>query len=224
VRAIIFAALVAATPALAQEPTSTIGLGLTRGTFDTPGDLDRYRVSLKQGHDYAFSAFTSEPGDGRFTLRGPTGTVLGSDVAGDGEAWGMEFRAGRDGYFVIEAKEDGDPGETPIGYSLRMVTDCRDDLKTKCTVAPGTARSHTLAWGEDRDWLRLVNLSSGRSYTATISGDTLNRPTLALYNGTGGLVTKDGISMTFKAGTATKFLAVISQTSFGGSSYKLELR
>jgi hypothetical protein len=53
-RAVTIAALLAGTPALAQEPPTTVGLGSRAAAFETAGDVDTYRIRLVQGTDYAF--------------------------------------------------------------------------------------------------------------------------------------------------------------------------
>lgn len=163
---------IAAQPTLGQEPPTTIqaatvtGTGITHGTFDGAGDVDTYRVQLVQGQDYALGARVLH-GDGRFTLKGPTGTVLCSDTSGDSEGWGCEFRAGRDGYFTIEAREDG--GAAGSSYSIRINKDCRRDTKSRCRLKPGASLSGPLTYGDDADMIKLTGLTPGRSYTVTLS-------------------------------------------------------
>ena len=45
-RKVTIAALLAATPTLAQEPPTTIGFGQHSGTFEQAGDLDIYRIQV----------------------------------------------------------------------------------------------------------------------------------------------------------------------------------
>jgi hypothetical protein len=56
---LILAALLAASPALAQEPPTTLsGFGQTRGVSETAGDIESYRIKLVQGKDYAIGTNT----------------------------------------------------------------------------------------------------------------------------------------------------------------------
>lgn len=213
-RKIIFAALVAATPALAQEPPTTIqaatvaGLGTTAGDFDRTGDVDRYRFPLKKGKDYALGVSSA---DALWTLRGPTGTTLWSGVAGQGAAGGFEFRAGREGYFAVEGKayEVG-------GYEIRLHADCRDDAKTRCRIASGTTQRHTLAWGGDRDWVRLG--SSAGTVTAKAEFDPL---TLRALDSGGKLLASGVDTLTFKGAA---YLEIRAEDDLPGRRYTLEMR
>jgi hypothetical protein len=230
-RAVITAILLAASPALAQSVPSgqipvTIGLGLHSGTFETAGNVDTYRVKLQQGQDYALGVSVGSNGWGEWTVRGPTGTVLGRADAGDGDSgWGFEFRAGRTGYFTIEGRHAD--GELPLGYSFRLYSDCRDDPKTQCTIQAGQTQGHTLAFGEGVDLVKLAGLTRGRTYTAALLDGV--HAGLAVTDGAGKVVAGGGesdTSVTFKAGPATIFLRIRGWDAFGGAAgpYRLSLR
>jgi hypothetical protein len=163
-RAVTIAALLTATPALAQEPPTTIKVGVQyNGAFEAAGDIDTYRIKLVQGQDYAIGI------NGRaleWTVRGPTGAVLCNDYALDGEDAGCEFRAGRTGYFTIEGRES--EGLSDTGYTFRFYPDCLGSIKTRCQIKPGATQTHILAYGYDTDFVRLTNLKPGRTYTVEL--------------------------------------------------------
>jgi hypothetical protein len=233
---IILAALVAASPALApatarcQEPPTTLqasatagtGTGINRGTFEAAGDIDTYRVQLQQGQDYAFGVLVEE-GDGRWTVKGPTSTVLGDDVSGENEGWGFEFRAGRTGYYTIEGREIGS-ATYPVHYTFRLNKDCRDDAKTRCTIRPGAGRGNIFAHGNDVEWVKLTNVSAGRTYTATLT--TGLEAGLTVRTSAGATVASGGKSLTFKAPAGTLFIVVARPDDpfTAGGSWDLALR
>jgi hypothetical protein len=225
---IILAALLAATPALAQEPPTTLqasattGTGLNRGTFEAAGDLDRYRVALVQGQDYAFGVQVQE-GDGRWIVKGPTGTVLRDDVSGENEGWGFEFRAGRSGYYTIEGREAGS-AVYPVHYTFRLNKDCRDDAKTQCTIRPGASRGNIFAHGNDVEWVKLTNVSAGRTYTATLT--TGLKAGLTLRTSEGAAVASGDKSISFKAPAGTLFIVVARPDDpyTAGGNWNLALR
>jgi hypothetical protein len=227
-KTMLIAALLAATPALAQEPPTTLqasvtaGTGLTRGTFEAAGDLDHYRVALVQGQDYAFGVQVQE-GDGRWIVKGPTGTVLGDDVSGENEGWGFEFRAGRSGYYTIEGREIGS-AVYPVHYTFRLNKDCRDDAKTRCTIRPGASRGNVFAHGNDVEWVKLTNVSAGRAYTATLT--TGLKAGLAVRTSEGATVASGDKSLSFKAPAGTLFIVVARPDDpyTAGGSWSLALR
>jgi hypothetical protein len=221
-RAVTIAALLAATPALAQEPPITVGFGVTTGVFEEAGDIDTYRINLTEGRDYVLGANAGNTAE--VTLKGPTGTLLCTLNPWEGEGDGCEFRAGRTGYFTIQAREDNN--EAGGGYSFRLHPDCRDDTRTRCKIRPGATQNHLIAWGGDVDLVRLTDLRRGRTYTATLvlaDPDACSGFNLSIVTGTGATVGKDG---TFKAGTDTLYAKVQGNDDFfcDDISYKLSLR
>lgn len=217
-RMTMLAALLAATPALAQEPPTTLqasataGTGTTTGGFDKAGDVDRYRIALKEGKDYAIGV---RSGASEWTVRGPTGTALCSALTLDGEDDGCEFRAGRDGFFTIEgrAQEAG-------GYTFRLHPDCRKDVKTRCQIRPGATQQHLLTYGTETDLVRLAGLTAGRSYAVELI-DPPHGATLTILKGTATVATGGS----FKAGTGTYYARIENDNVYDGSGpYRLSLR
>jgi hypothetical protein len=218
-RAVTIAALLAAAPAFAQEPPTTIKVGVQyNGAFEAAGDIDTFRIKLVQGQDYAVG-ITAGVSDSWWTLRGPTGTVLDADVSGLGESGGFEFRAGRTGYFTVEGREDA--GASDSVYTLRFYPDCLGSVKTRCQIKPGATQSHTLAHGaKETDFVRLTNLKPGRTYTMKLITPPSGAE-LSIIKGAA-TVAQGGI---FKAGTGTYYAMVTNDNVYNGSGpYKLSLR
>jgi hypothetical protein len=218
IRIAILALLLTTGVAVAQEPPTTIKVGVQyNGAFEAAGDIDTFRIKLVQGQDYAFG-ITAGASDSWWTLRGPTGTVLYADVAGLGENGGGELRAGRTGYFTLERREDA--GRSDSGYFFRFYPDCLGSVKTRCQIKPGATQSHTLAHGTETDFVRLINLKPGRTYTVKLitppSGAELSIIKGAATVAQGG---------NFKAGTGTYYAKVTNDNVYDGSGpYKLSLR
>jgi hypothetical protein len=234
-RAVMIAALLTAIPAPAwpQEPPTTIGFGQHSGTFEQAGDLDIYRIQLTQGQDYALGADAPNNASGYWTVKGPTGAILGVASAGYDESDGFEFRAGRSGIFTIEAEEESSRDGYPVPYTFRLDKDCRGNAKTKCTIKPGATKDAALSSYLEQDWLKLINLTRGKFYTATLNFDGSGREdaTLEIRNGSGATVAiatqvSDMVqTLRFKATANTVFLVVVGEDTGGtGNPYKISLR
>jgi hypothetical protein len=229
---IIAAILAFSTPAVAQEPPTTLRLSAesdassvpsTRvGSFEVAGDTDTYRIYLEQGKDYAVGAISESA---KWTLTGPTGTVLYNDGANLDHDWGHGFRAGRTGYFTITGiKNDFETETYPSPYKLRVFHDCHATIKTRCILKAGQTINRGFGFGFDKDTFQLRNLAAGRRYT--LSGEWHSRSvSLEILDGTGKVVALQpgGDPITFRASTSTRFVRVAVGDGFGWGGYQLTL-
>jgi hypothetical protein len=215
-RAVTIAALLAATPALAQEPPTPITVGkVVSGTWEKTGDVDSYSVGLRHGKDYAIGAYVSSSGAaGQVTLRDPKGNRVGRVIQiGDEGFVGFELRAAFTGAYVITAT--GDPGT----YQIAFDHDCRAAKSTTCRIRPGETKGFRFTSRNDVNWVALQNLAAGRSYALTFESLEGGLADLAVVNPAGDV---KGTG-TFKAGTGALFARVTPRDDFGGP-YKLSLR
>lgn len=231
-RTIGLVALLASTPALAQEPPTPIspsaiepaGIGITSGTFGDPRDVDTWSARLTKGRDYAFGV-RGTPYYSDWRIKGPTGTVIWSGGTGENGGTGAEFRAGRDGTFLIEGRAASPESVWyPARYEFRLHPDCRDDAKTRCQIRPGATQRHALAHGEEEDWIKLAGVVSGKSYTATVADCAIN-PALEVVTGSGSRLGRSEVgTLTFKAPGVTAYLKVDGEVDHNGCGYSLSLR
>lgn len=217
----IMAALLAASPALAQEaPAQLAGNARSfNGTWSTAGDVDAYTLRLEKGRDYALGckAF-DETGFGRGRVRAPGGAAVGKEFAiGDEQTLGIEWRAQAGGDYRITLTE-ANGLHLPVDYGCAIDPDCRPLATTTCALAPGGTKSWPLTSWNDVDWVRLANLTAGRSYQLAAKGGGL---TLQVVTGDG-KVQASGNPIGFK-GAAGLFARVRSSVDDPGP-FELSLR
>lgn len=221
-KALALAAMLAATPALAQAATK-LSLGKAiRGDLPTVGSVDQFAVYLKAGKDYAFEVLTIDDALAKWTLRAPSGAILHSEETGESDSYGFELKAPVTGTYRLEGRSVRNDGELNT-YLVRVARDCSDHLPTDCYLNLGATQSRRADYGYDIDYVRLAGLAAGKTYTVSItagSGDV--DPTIRLVNGQD-TVLDEGQSITFKAATTTLYVRFRQDDDSGGGPYKLTL-
>lgn len=214
----IFAALVVATPVLAQEPATPLATnaGRTTGQWQRAGDLDTYNISLPAG-DWSIGGRVIEEGIGEMAVRAPDGSLVGRKVTiADPQTAGLEFRS-KGGTYRINLREGGSNPPYPIHYNFIIKPDCRATSSTTCRIAPGQTKQSYRTAANDIDWHRLTGLTAGRTYTVTVGS---GGGQLAIVNAQGTAVpSPDG---KFKATTGTLF-AKLTPLSSEDAPYSLTL-
>lgn len=221
----IIAAMLASVPAWAQSPPTPVAdpRQLTGGSLEE-GEVDRFSFQLKEMKDYALEVLTGDDCS-TWTVRAPGGAVVRSELLGcDDESWGFEFRTGKAGTYTLEGRNDswGEDG----GYQWRIVTDCRADAKTQCSIRPGRTQGHGLAYGLELDWIKLAGLRTGRRYTLEIVEGRF-AGLLGVFNGRGQIKVAPSSEgkVTFRAPSAIWYAVVESlDDSQSGHTYRLSLR
>jgi hypothetical protein len=202
-----------ATLPVSAEPTS--------GLFEFRLDSDWYKVPLEAGKDYAVSSDGSYGLD--FNIRDATGKVLAAGRDGDYTDAGFEFRAPASGVFFVEYKELPNPASGDTGrYLARVMSDCRADRATTCTLRVGRMQRRATAWYTDVDWYR-AELKGGRRYTVQVDHDN---PCIRIANAQGRVVaggTLCGAMLTFTPRTTGTYFVVVETLNDGGSAYGLTL-
>jgi hypothetical protein len=224
-RPAIVAAMLAATPAWAQSSPTPIAdpRQLTSGSFESVGEVDRFTVQLKEAKDYALEVLTGDDCS-TWTVRAPGGAVVRRlELGCEDESWGFEFRTGKAGTYTLEGRADSLESDT-AGYQWRIVTDCRADAKTKCSIRPGQTQGHGLAYGLERDWIKLAGLTTGRRYLLALQGEFA---IMAVVNGQGQVkaIMSGSGQIAFKAPSATWYVFIENvDDSESGHTYQLSLK
>jgi hypothetical protein len=222
----------AAMPAMAQEVAVPVSVGndaagapFTFGDFAAAGEVDRYRVYLMQGRDYAFGVEPMNRGSSTWIVKGPTGTQLCVFSNSDNIDGGCGIRAGRTGYFTLSGTKVASPDDNyPSTYRLRVTADCRDRSNTRCRITPGQTKRPLLVSHQDVDWLRLRNLAAGRHYTLTIS-DYLEGGEITVVDSKGNALAGPAArSLTFRATSTAQWVRVTLMDELGPRGYDLSLR
>lgn len=225
------AALLLTFPAAAQtapvvitpQADTSITIGVTRGAFGAPGEVDRFTTYLEDGQDYAVGV---DGESSRWTVTGPTGALLCDDGANTEHDFGCEWRAGRSGWFTITGtKNDFETTVYPTPYTLRLSVDCKSTAQTRCKIKVGERLARTFTWGGDADAYGLRDLVAGRTYRVTYEGPS--RDVYAdILDGTGNVLASRFVGLdplSFKATKATRFVRLRVEDGFGPAQYHLSL-
>lgn len=198
----------------------------TVGVFDFASDNDWYRVVLRPDTDYSVSV--RQMPDRHFVnmiavrLRDATGRVLASDVfdAGDKDTddEGFTYHTRRGGLYFLEY--EAQLADVGAKYAARVAGDCRDGIKTGCSLLVGRTHHGLIAYQADADWFR-TTLTAGARYDIGLLRTGGTGPSVAGYvaDSRGNLVL-DGLGGGAKrfvpAASGTYYVAVVSGDSYYG--------
>jgi hypothetical protein len=183
--ALILATLTIASPALAQEAPAPTGPAASspapaEGTVLKScdwSDAGSCPFQAVKGTDYLIRVrIGRDCGDsspGKIELVNPAGQVtltlpLDDTVDCDASSYGREFRAAYTATYRLRYVPGENVTPAPGAAGADIVTDCRADAKTHCTIPLGgrkVASEHSTI--PDTDWFRLADLRRGRLYTIT---------------------------------------------------------
>ena len=163
--AIILATLTVASPALADGAIVESCDWSAAGScpFKATKGADNL-INLKLGTDC----------EATIQLVNPVGQVTKSMFAPeytdycDGSTGGAEFRAAYTGTFQLRYVPSSGASPGPGAAHAAVVTDCRADAKTRCSLPVGARPvANERTTNGDTDWLKLADLRRGRLYTIT---------------------------------------------------------
>lgn len=203
-----------------------VSVKATVGVFDFASDNDWYRVVLRPDTDYSVSV--RQMPDRHFVnmiavrLRDATGRVLASDVfdAGDKDTddEGFTYHTRRGGLYFLEY--EAQLADVGAKYAARVAGDCRDGIKTGCSLLVGRTHHGLIAYQADADWFR-TTLTAGARYDIGLLRTGGTGPSVAGYvaDSRGNLVL-DGLGGGAKrfvpAASGTYYVAVVSGDSYYG--------
>jgi hypothetical protein len=231
----ILAATLLATPALAQEPpttvkamaeTSSLPANIT-GEWEAASDVDTYKVYLTQGTDYAFGVDQGTGNIATWTVRGPSGTILCTLNVNEDHDNGCERRAGATGWFTLTGRDGAHPDANtyPGIYRARVAVDCRDSIKTKCTIMPGQTKTRMFDYGSDGDVYKLRSLVAGRTYRIEYKGFTGRGLSILDGNGRISSIPDNTSDISFRASSKTVYLRLDAANEPGGvDPYTITIR
>src|SRR4051794_20777025 len=127
-----------------------------------------------KGADYLIDVIKGTDCEATIQLVNPAGQVTKSlsveqmtDFC-DGSTGGAEFRAAFTGTFQLRYVPSNGAAPGPGAAHAAVVTDCRADAKTRCSLLVGARPvANERTTNGDTDWLRLADLRRGRPYTIT---------------------------------------------------------
>jgi hypothetical protein len=130
-----------------------------------------------KGDDYLIDVVVGTDCEATIQLVNPAGQVTKSlsveqltDFC-DGSTGGVEFRAASTGTFHLRYVPSGSATPGPGAAHAIVVTDCRADAKTHCSLSVGARPvANERTTNGDTDWLKLADLRRGRLYTVTATG------------------------------------------------------
>src|SRR4051794_1470211 len=127
-----------------------------------------------KGADYLIDLKLGTDCEATIQLVNPVGQVTKSMFAPeytdycDGSTGGAEFRAAYTGTFQLRYVPSNGASPGPGAAHAAVVTDCRADAKTRCSLPVGARPvANERTTNGDTDWLRLADLRRGRPYTIT---------------------------------------------------------
>ena len=163
--ATVLVMLTAASPALAD------GAIVKSCDYSAAGSCP---FNATKGADYLIDVIKGTDCEATIQLVNPAGQVTKSlsvehmtDYC-DGSTGGAEFRAAYTGTFQLRYVPSANATPGPGAAHAIVVTDCRADAQTHCSLSVGArpvANEHTT--NGDDDWLKLAGLRRGRLYTIT---------------------------------------------------------
>jgi hypothetical protein len=163
--AIILATLTVASPALAD------GAIVKSCDWSAAGSCP---FNATKGADYLIDLKLGTDCEATIQLVNPVGQVTKSMFAPDytdycdGSTGGAEFRAAYTGTFQLRYVPSNGASPGPGAAHAAVVTDCRADAKTRCSLLVGARPiANERTTNGDTDWLRLADLRRGRPYTIT---------------------------------------------------------
>lgn len=167
-------ALLASTAAMAAgdipggtttKATLPIQVVPSAGNWESVGDSDWYRVSLRKGETYAFTL--DERGDAatfEVAVRNAAGKVLKKAIGDLYTVAGIEFVPPTSGTYFLDARLVSFDSGANGGYLAAVGPDCLAGAKTTCQLQPGKQQRRNLAFFRDADWFK-VSMQAGKAYT-----------------------------------------------------------
>ncbi|AXI48007.1 hypothetical protein C1J03_19585 [Sulfitobacter sp. SK012] len=135
--------------------------------------------------------------------------------------------------FQLPSAPDGCAFEVsqPVFARLREGNDAADGVNTAYTMSVGDSFSGSIDFNGDDDWIA-INLVSGRNYTISLDGVTLNDTYLRLYDDAGSLVDYNDdangrldseLSFRLAYPSGTYYISAEAYSSFRTGSYELSV-
>lgn len=207
--------------------SATLSVGQTvKSAVDVAGDSDWFKVSLKAGLDYGFSASGDGSGsslpDPDITLRDANGNVLVNGINYSSTSMSIVYAALQSGTYFVEVRDSNDTGN----YSLKWLGNdtILRNTATTTTLATSARITSAIDVKGDSDWFK-VALKAGISYAFKVTGTgTTGLPDGDIYlrdangNKIAGSVNYSSATglVTFTAKTAgTYFLEVTDSSDIG---------
>src|SRR3954453_1927023 len=130
-----------------------------------------------KGADYLIDVIKGTDCEATIQLVNPAGQITKSlsveqmtDFC-DGSTGGAEFRAAFTGKFRLRYVPSDNATPGPGAAHAIVVTDCRADAKTHCSLVVGARPvANERTTNGDTDWLELAGLHRSRLYTVTAAG------------------------------------------------------
>jgi Ca2+-binding RTX toxin-like protein len=210
--------------------TLPLGPDFTPAEFEQAGDSDWFKVSLKQGVNYAFSAdieleppFPEDYVYLDFQLRNPSGKVVrtgGFADTYDGYQFGFEYRPAASGVYFLEAVGSSEPSD----YGVRAARDAAPDRRTTAEIEVGETQDASAFFAGDIDTYR-IDLVRGETYDFAAESDE-GALTLAVLDGDGDVLVESGGTIEgFKASSTGRFfLRAADISDFRSYDYTISAR
>jgi len=191
-----FAATIATTGTVTPAVLGTA----VSGTIGTAGDTDWFRTTLTAGAAYRLRLTNGTLAAGHLYLRNSAGTVLTSDIDGNGNPEILYTPTVTGTYFLDAraATATGTGTYTVAIDNLSLADDYAATTATTGAITVGTTVTGNIGVAADVDWLR-VTLTAGTLYqfdgrgSAAFNG-TLADPTMQLLNSSGTVLRTDNDS------------------------------
>lgn len=152
--------------------SATLSVGQTvKSAVDVAGDSDWFKISLKAGLDYGFTASGDGSGsslpDPDITLRDANGNVLVNGVNYSNTSLSIVYAALQSGTYFVEVRDSNDTGN----YSLKWLGNdtILRNTATTTTLATGARITSAIDVKGDSDWFK-VALKAGISYAFEVTG------------------------------------------------------
>lgn len=195
-------------------------------TFGQAGEVQWFRVDLRNGRDYAFSGVHVSEEAGplpRLTLLNAAGSQLlsfeltedSTDIVG-----GSEFRAPATATFYIKAENTGTVA--PLSYFIAVERDCREGSTTSCVLPVARSRGGSFNFTGDSDWHRIA-AQAGKRYTVRMSVDISGALTVRNRGGNVIGTCSATCQIKFKAAYTGPYFVIAGQEDENSGSYRLRL-
>ena len=180
--------------------TGTVAIGgSVTGEVQAPYDKDWFAVTLAAGESIQVALNGDTLSNPVLTLYDGAGAFITSDYSsGPGLDSLLAFTAATAGTYYLQAAGSGGLTGT---YELQVSTYADDFVDNATTTGAvsvdGPAASGAIEVTDDKDWFA-VTLNAGDNIRITLTGDTLPRPVLTLYDDSGTSLASDYV---YSAGT-----------------------
>ena len=176
----------------------------------TAPDFDWFSVDLQAGVKYQIDVKGDVLGDNGGTLNDPVvrllnssgGEIVRDDNSGTGNNAQLSYTPTDTGTYYVEVRGErvhsgNDPRGEGRSYTVSVKSlGCPSDTSTPCTLSVGGNRTDEVGV-QEADWFRVM-LQANTTYRfdvrgneSTDSGGTLNYPQVAVFDSSGGILTRD---------------------------------